>query len=598
MKTPSKQADQKTPSKLNHWKWFYDRWKGHGLFCLFLIFLTALSTIVAVATPLFFKYIIDKLSTSMTDPSIGETIALRNRFLWILLGIGMFRFFAEWYPAFRAMMNSILERSIRLEYFDYILRKDHHFFNKFRTGDIVTRLTDDLSGYPKVGWFGCSGFFRALNSTSIVICCLLVMGWLNWKLALIAIIPLPLAIGIYVKISKTLTSAYDENRKIISDSSNHLESSFSGIRVLKGYNAEKQEHERYLSILSQRFDKEMVVVKLSGSLHTFFQFVSHAAQVMVIIGGGIMAINGTLSLGDYYAFFTYLGFIVYPMLDLPNLLVTSRQAFVCVDRLEEIKNFGTEFEHSPDEVKKTKVLNEPVHNISFNSVSFSYNKDSADILSNLTLSINKGERIAILGQVGAGKSTLLNLLAGLIKPTSGTITVNDISISDLNPQDFRSRLGYIGQEAVVFSETIAQNIRFWRDHGLSDIEKAAKKAQFAHEIEEFTDGFEQSVGQRGVTISGGQKQRLTIARAVIGKPEILVMDDVTASLDADSEEAFWNDMDKDHDSSTVIIVTHRLATARRADRIVMLNKGMIEAQGTFDELAEKSEHFRRMVNIV
>jgi ATP-binding cassette subfamily B protein len=538
-------------------------------------------------------------------------------------------------------MNSVLERSIRLGYFGHVLKKEYSFFNKFRTGDVVTRLTDDISGYPNIAWFACSGFFRALNSTSIVLFCLAVMAWLNWKLAAIAIIPLPFAVAIYVAISSKISEAYDANRKYVSIASNHLESSFSGIRVLKAYNAEGRECERFSGILDERLEKEMDVVLLSGKLQTFFQFVSHASQVLVIIAGGLMAIRGTLSLGDYYAFFTYLGFIVYPMLDLPNLLVTSRQAFVCVDRIEELRTYGEEIitrdskrsakssaersaktlaegsakssveasikslangsvqkaSEDSDEVDGWVSLEGLIETIAFKNVSFRYNDDGPPVLDSLSLKIVKGERLAIVGQIGSGKSTLLNLLAGLLKPSSGDIKINGISVSDLNPTDYRKRVGYIGQEPVVFSETISQNIRFWRDHKTEAVEKAARRAQFADEIMAFTDGFDETIGQRGATISGGQKQRLTIARAVIGKPEILVMDDVTASLDADSEEAFWKDMDESHGDTTVIIVTHRLATARRADRVVLLNKGAIEDHGTFDELVDRSSNFRRMVNI-
>ena len=581
---------------MNHWRWFFNQWRGHFLYGLFLVGLTIVSASVAMAFPLFFRYLIDTLSASLGKMSLQDGLALRNHLLLILFGIGGCRFIAAFYPAFRAKMNSIIEKTLRLSYFDKVMESDHRFFIKFRTGDVVTRLTDDLAGYPKVAWFACSGFFRAFNSTMMVLCCISVMLYLNWRLACIALLPLPFALLIYVAISSKLREAYDTNRKYVSKTSNHLEACFSGVRILKAYNAEKRECSRFGSVLDERFEKEMNVVRLSGKLHTFFHFVSHAAQVLVVLAGGIMVLRGSLTLGEYFAFFTYLGFIVYPMLDLPNLLVTSRQAFVCVDRLEELRQFACGHE-LPHEVKNSARLEGPIEDIVFHDVSFSYGEGKKTVLDELTFKMKKGERIAIVGQIGSGKTTLLNLLAGILKPTTGQILVNDVPVTELEPTSFHERIGYIGQDPVVFSETIAQNIRFWREHEREHVENAAAHAQLRTEIEAFPQGFEQKVGQRGVTISGGQKQRLTIARAVVGKPELLVMDDVTASLDADSEEAFWKDMEETYGNPTVIIVTHRLATARRADRILLLENGRISETGTFEALASKSEAFRRMVNI-
>jgi ATP-binding cassette subfamily B protein len=573
-----------------HWKWFFHLWKGYFSFGLFLVFLTLLSTTVAIGYPIYFKYLLDGLEQKLSLSGTVKVEELTWSYITILFAIGSVKLFASLYPFFRARMNLVIERNVRQKYFDNLLEKEHSFFNKFRTGDLVTRLTDDITGYPKISWFACSGFFRAFNSGSVVLFCVGAMLWLNWRLACITLIPLPLIVIAYMKIAKRLRAAYNEGQQAVSKTNNHLESCFSGIQILKAYNAEKRELARFSNVLDERMDTEMRIVRLGGKMHILFEFVSYAAQVLVILAGGVMAIKGTLTLGDYYAFFTYLGIIVYPMLDIPNLFVTSRQAFVCVDRLEEIKNYENHGFSLEGDSQVNKLMS-----IDFENVSFSFGESEQNVLDGISFSLKRGEKIAIVGQIGSGKTTLLNLVAGIYQPGKGSVKINDIPIEQVDMNRFRCRIGYITQEPMVFSQTVEENIKFWREASIRNVVKAAELGQFAKEINEFPEKYDQKLGQRGVNISGGQKQRLTISRAVMGSPELLLMDDVTASLDAENEEKFWNDMQDNFGSITALVVTHRLATALRADRLIVLDKGSIDSVGTFDELLGASEVFRKLV---
>lgn len=583
---------------MTHWMWFARRWKGHGLYGLFLVVMTMLSTAVFLCFPLFFRHMIDALRGQLATADAAAGLALRDRLLMILGGLGILRFAVSFYPALRARMNHVVERELRTELFDALLEKDHAFFTRFRTGDVVTRLTDDVAGYPKISWFTCSGFFRAFNSACIVVACVGAMLWIRWELALATLVPLPLALATYVWISRRLRTEHDKRRALVSRTTNHLESCFAGVRILKAYNAEGREAERFRGLLRERFDQELLVVSLVARLHTFFRMVSHFAQILVVALGGWMVIEGRLTMGDFYAFFAYLGLIVYPMLDVPNLLVTSREAFSCVDRVEEIRRFGRPEEAPSPHAAEAKGirLEGPVETVTFEGVTFGYG-DERPVLRDLTFGLCRGERLAIVGRIGSGKSTLLNLVAGILTPREGRILVNGHSVSELDPGDWRGRIGYIGQDPIVFSETVAENIRFWRGYDQPDLERAARSAQIADEIEAFPEGYGQRLGQRGVNVSGGQKQRLTIARAIVGKPEVLIMDDVTASLDSDSEEQFWADLDEASRRITVLIVTHRLATVRRADRILVLDDGAVAAEGSFSHLRAESELFRRVLQL-
>jgi ATP-binding cassette subfamily B protein len=584
----------------SHWRWFFRLWKDHKADCLFLIFMTSLSTGVAIFFPYFFKYLIDTLSVEMELLSGGEMLVLRNKILSILLLLGFVKFISGLYPLFRARMNLIFEQEVRERYFSRLLDKEYRFFSNFRTGDLVTRFTDDLSGFPKISWFACSGFFRAFDALAVVSCCIIMMFWMNWKLAIISLLPLPLALLMYLKVSGCMSEAYDRNQKAVSETNNHLESCFSGIRILQAYNATDRESGRFNEVLKRRMGVEMDVVRLSGRLHIFFEFVGHFAQVLVVLAGGLFVINNKLSLGEYYAFFTYLSIIVYPMLDIPNLFVTSRQAFVCVERLEEIRRFEDPMPVADGSSAGSVDALDSVDSIEFRNVDFSFGgqktgKTAGFALRDVNFKVKKGEKVAIVGKIGSGKTSLLNLLSLIYTPDAGEILVNGRPVSDFDPVLYRSRLGYIVQEPVVFSETVAQNIRFFREFSLSSVERAADLSQFSAEVNELPQKYEEKLGQRGVNISGGQKQRLTIARAIIGRPQVLLMDDVTASLDAENEDRFWNEIKREIGDVTAVVVTHRLATARRADRLIVLNDGEIEDSGTFSEMLQRSATLRSMV---
>ncbi|MBT3784726.1 ABC transporter ATP-binding protein [bacterium] len=579
----------------HYWRWFFLLWKDYPLGALWLVFMTLLSTVVAVISPLFFAYLIDSLRLSLGTTSGVVDEGLRWHFLFLLLGIGVAQMAAGWYPYFRARMNLIFEKVLRRKYFAALLCRDQEFLSRFRTGDLVTRLTDDLSRFPKTSWFACSGLFRALNSVCVVIACILAMMSLHVSLSLLCLAPLPIAIMIYIRISSRLKDAYQQNQSQISQTNDQLEASISGIRVLKAYNAQSGEISRFSDILSTRFDVEMGVVKLSGRLEVFYEFLAHASQILVVLVGGILVIQGELSLGNYYAFFAYLGMIGYPMMDIPHLFVSSRQAFACVDRLDELKEEESDTQSDSGIVLKSA---QSFQSLEMRDVSFRYPAavgDESEALHKINLQLKAGEHIAIVGEIGSGKTTLLQLIAGVFEPTGGEILLNGHPLPAHSLQSYQSAIGYVTQEPLVFSQTVLENIRFWRDLPDETVKWAAALSQMKSEIAAMPEMYEEEIGQRGITLSGGQKQRLTIARAAAGSPSLLLMDDVTAALDSENEEAFWDSIEAELSNITVVLVTHRLSSARRADRLLVMEGGKIESEGTLEELMVKSEAFKRLI---
>ncbi|MDD3147534.1 MAG: ABC transporter ATP-binding protein, partial [Candidatus Riflebacteria bacterium] len=535
-------------------KWLFNEYRPHWRMVLFLLFLTFLSTIIAVLFPMVLKHIIDSLVVGLKSFQAGTTTLEaaqheRNRMLLMLLAMGLGPIFSGIYPYFRARMNVTFEMYFREKFFAEILSKGHRFFLKFRTGDLVTRLTEDIrTNPPGLSWLCCSGIFRAINSASIIFFCVISMGLLHWKLALVACIPLPIMLFIFIKLETSFGETFKDVQEGMSEGNDFLEAAYSGIKIIASFNARKPQQELFDKLLEKRIDQEIRVDKLWGLFMVFFEFLNYVGEIMVLIFGGIMVIRGTLTLGTYYAFFSYLGMIIYPLMDIPMMLVTLTQACVSIDRLEDLQEADRAWQDL-DVDGNTEI--EAIESLSFANVSFKHNTleklekpedksvATADHVeqepfsfNDLSFSVKRGEKVAIVGQIGSGKTTLLNLISGVMKPDEGVVNINGLPLPSIRKQSFLDKIGYIQQEPVIFSETIRTNIDFWRNQSDELIQSCARLAQFEHEVMAFPGGYTEPVGQRGVTLSGGQRQRLSIARALVGKPQLLLMDDITASLDA------------------------------------------------------------------
>ena len=570
-------------------KWVINEWKRYPLAITVLVLLTLISTSVTVIYPYFFKQLIDILYQELADPIgvIGISPEIQ-RIIWILLIIGIVNLVTSFSPGIRALMNVTFEYVIRSRYFKYILEKDHKFFNKFRTGDLITRLTSDITGYPKIAWFMCSAIFRAFDSFVKIIFCIVAMLYLNAKLALLALAPLPVMMVIYYVVSSKFRSYFQANQQAISEINNQLEMSFSGIKIIKAFVSEEKYHRFFKKALNDRYHTEMSVVRLNTRVHMVYEYIDYLGQIMIILFGGIMVVNGEITVGTFLAFYTYLAMIVFPMLDLPQLFVAGKQAFVNIGRLEEIREFPT-----PKSEITDKVAIHSIESISFENVSFSYINGGEPILNDVSFTVKRGERVIILGPVGSGKSTILGLLSGLLIPQSGVIKVNDIPLNRVDLRQLREKIGYVPQEPILFTGSIKENVLFGKEDATDEeYRRVLKIVQMEKEIASFTDKDSTKVGQRGLSLSGGQKQRLSIARALIREPEVLIFDDITASLDAENEENLWRDISAVLGDVTSFVVSHRVSTLKYVDNVVFIDNGKLVAEGKHNDLVKNSEGYR------
>lgn len=576
-----------------HIKWILTQYKAQIWFVLIMVVFTLISSAVSIAYPYAFKRMIDLLRDILADPaSFPEPMLEVNKVLMLFLAIGAAQFVTGFYPCIRAWVNLRFEHTLRMLYFSFITKKDFRFFQRFRTGDIVTRLTDDLSDFPKISWFLCSGIFRALNSFSMILFSLIVMFSINVKLTFLSIMPLPLMMIVFYFTSEKLYSNFERNQRAISNINSQLEMSFSGIRIVKSFVSEEKYNRFFDLALSRRFKTEMSVVKLNAVLSLIYQYIDYFAQIGVIMFGGWMAVRGEITVGTFFLFYTYLSMMIYPLLDLPQLFVSGKQAFVNIDRLEEMKAHPT-FNQNDDEGYKVNSFD----GLAFEQVNCSYPEKERNIINNVSFKLEPGEKMLILGATGTGKTTIANLILGLVKPNMGSISFSGIDLEKVNLRSLRNVVAYVPQEPSLFSGSIKENILMGNVNATEiEYQTALKDAQLDDEVAQFPLGDDSHVGQRGLSVSGGQKQRITIARALIKRPKLLILDDITASLDAENEEKLWQAINIDYPNTGAIVISHRLSTLRYVDTVLYIDSMGYAHKGTHDELVFQNKEYHSFLH--
>lgn len=568
-----------------HLSWLLAYWKPHWRFLFFLFAFTLISSAVAIAYPLVFRTVIDGLYEAL-DGASPETKQL-HRLLGILGLIAFGRFLAGFYPGFRAWMNLNLEKGIRERVFDSILKKDYTFFGKFRTGDLVTRLTDDIAEYPRIAWFGCSGIFRFIDSLSKFLFCIIAMLFLDTKLALLSMIPVPIMLYVFYLARQELGTTYEKQQEAVSRTNNMIEAAFSGVRIVKAFNSDTGQKRRLGAILKERIGIQLKLAKLVVLVHEMDNIASRIGQAIVLAVGGIAVLDGNVTVGTLVAFYFYLDLLIYPMMDLPNLFVTGRQTFVSIDREVEILDHPVVIRRRPSDLSV-----DGIERISLKDAGFRYREGMPPTLEGITFDIRHGKRVAVVGPVASGKTTLLRMLAGLVPVQTGRYEINGRPFGLWDWKALRKRIGYVPQESHLFSETIAENVGFGRTDDPEWTRRCLEIAQMGADLEQMNDGVATTLGQRGTLVSGGQKQRIAIARALAGRPDLLLLDDCTASLDARNEDLFWTGLEATFPDVTTFVVSHRLATIRRADTILVLDRGRLVDSGQHEELASRCDVYR------
>ncbi len=581
-------------------KWLWRYYRNYKYVLAVLILLTPVQAAFHVTIPRIIEFTIDFAKTGELPSQqavlwlvgLGDSVGLSAvavfTLLIIIIGLDASLIYA-FVQGHRAWMNMRLEWKFRQEAFNDVTYKGPDFFNRFRVGDLVTRMTDDVA--EKLSWFACSGIFRFYEAILFVIFTVFMMLSIDPLLTLMTVGPLPLLILIFFKSASILDKRYDHLQTRISKLNGIMEACFSGIRVVKAYVQEKAQKSRFDEAVIDRRTAEISAIRASTIVDSLYMYIWQFGIIIVLLAGGYMVINSELSIGKLVAFVFYVIYLIFPMFDIGQFLVKSRQSAVSIDRLIELEKVRPMV---PDEGKISCDGNIRGH-LEFADVGFKFPGNDRKIVDKLSFEIKPGQTVALVGKVGSGKSWLAGMIPRFVDPTRGSIKLDGREIKDYRLGELRNRVGYVPQEPVLFSDTVESNVLFGRD-GISDddIKWAVEVSQLKDEVATFPKGLKTQIGTRGMTISGGQKQRLALARALAGKPKILILDDCTSALDSNTENALWESLGKVLPHMTIVLITHRPDVLESADNIIVFENGGIIEMGRHDNLINNGGHYAKL----
>ncbi len=543
-------------------------WKRHRTWTTVLVLSTLAMTVLSLAFPYVLRFIIDGIKQDIDQSRL-------IRYVLLLAGLGFLRALSEAIlPWHRGRTNERFQWTVRNRVFRKMMDMGHSFTNKFPTGDAMERLDHDLE---ELSWFACSGLFRTVSAVFTVLFALGVMISMNSLLTLITVLPMGIGVIVWMKLGPLVYARYKRWRKKISEINNRIESSFTGIRLVKGYNMEDRVGARFRQTLDERVRDAVITTRTEMRIHVFYQAISEIGILLVLWAGGFLVIGGRLTLGEFVAFNAYILMLVGPMFDIGNLFVSGRRAQAGAERVSALEQHSTEVS-PPDKPGQV----DP-GTLTLENVDFAYDKEQ--VLKNVSMIFPAGSRIGIAGTVGSGKSTIFRLLFRLADPQKGRVRLDGHDVRLLDLDRYRQLFGYAPQEATLFSDTLKNNIAFGREEdGDSELDQMVSFAQLSSDVADMSKGFEEKLGERGTRLSGGQKERVAIARALVGKPRILVFDDATSALDAETEKELIRRLSEELGDATVIIVSHRLSILSECDRIYVLDRGEVKEEGTHQEL--------------
>lgn len=581
-------------------KWFWKYYRNFKYVLLVLLVLTPVQAMVHTYAPRLLQFSIDFIEKGTVPVNVisgwlywlGARLDLGMEYVlpisFILLGFVSFSLYA-FVQAHRAWMNRRLDWVFRQDAFDTMTTKGPDFFNKFRTGDLITRLTDDIEG--KLSWFACSGIFRFYEALAYVVFTLIMMISINPWLTLLTAGPLPILIIIFFKTSSLLDKRYDELQTSISKFNAVMEACYSGIRVVKSYVQEKAQRKKFDEALTARREKEIAAIRTGTLIDSMYGYIWQFGVIIVLLAGGAKAIHAELTVGELFAFVYYVTMLFFPMFDIGQFLVKSRQSAISIDRLVELEKVPPMVTDSGTRERNGSIAG----NVTLTDVTFAFDGSERKIIDGISLDIRAGQTVALVGKVGAGKTWLINLLPRLVDPTGGRILLDGHDLREFRLEDLRRIVGYVPQEPILFSDTVRNNVRFGRAE-VSDavMEWALEVSQLKDEIARFPQGLDTPIGTRGMSISGGQKQRLALARALVGKPKILILDDCTSALDSRTEAALWERLHEVMPGMTAILITHRPDTLERADNIFVLEEGKVIESGSHRVLMAAEGHYAKI----
>ena len=540
--------------------------KAIGLGLITLVIVDALQLIV----PQIFKRVIDGLASGMVTS--GQILKLGLAVLGIYTLMGVFRF--SWRYLVIGASHRI-DRNIRQELYDHLQTLSPQYYDQTKVGDIMAHATNDISAVRMATGIATIASFDAifLSISSITI-----MVIMNWKLTLLTMIPLPLIALMMLKFGKLIHKRFESVQEAFSTLTEKAQESLSGVRVIKAYGDEESENRFFSGKAEECVLQNVKLARIWGMFQPMIGALAMASMAILLGAGGAMVIRGTISLGEFVAFSSYLMMLIWPMIAIGWVVNILQRGAASMGRLQKI------FTTVPDILDGGNSIS-PEPAISIEHLSFTYPGTDTEVLKDISFNLPVGGTLGVVGRTGSGKTTLVELLMRLYDPPEGTVFVGGVDVRNMKLSKIRGMFGYVPQETFLFAMSIAENISFGAD-GIPPerISELARIVDIASEIEDFSDGYDTMVGERGVTLSGGQKQRVAIARALAVKPKILVLDDSLSSVDTETEAAILSRLKHEIRNLTSILIAHRISTIQNADHIIVFDNGRVVEQGTHAEL--------------
>ncbi|MES2410185.1 MAG: ABC transporter ATP-binding protein [Bacteroidota bacterium] len=555
-----------------------------------------LGIIITIVAQIFFVYVAKLISKSFTDidlylkKSISYAVVkaeLIDNLFWILataLIAGILTFLMR---QTLIVMSRHVEYDLKNEIFQHYEVLDQNFYKRNRTGDLMNRISEDVG---KVRQYVGPAVMYTINTAIRFTVVIIYMCNVSPRLTLYTILPLPIVAFIIFKLSQEINRRSTIFQQYLSKVFSFTQEIFSGIRVIKAYGLEKQYQENYENIAAESKAKSMSLARIQSLFGPLMIGLIGVSNLIVIYFGGLMVIDGTIKdIGTIAEFIMYVNMLTFPVATIGWVSSLVQEAEASQKRINEFLKIEPEIKNKTSE--HTNIQGE----IEFRNVSFTYEDTAITALQNISFKVEKGETLAILGKTGSGKSTILALITRLYDMKEGTITIDGRKIDGVNLYNLRNSIGIVPQDAFLFSDTIKNNIKFGKENATDEeVINAAKKAFVHDNIMNFSKQYETILGERGITLSGGQKQRVSIARAIIKNPEILLFDDCLSAVDTETEEQILNNLLEISKNKTTIIVSHRVSSAKNADKIIILDEGQIIEEGTHNQLVNQGGYYAEL----
>ena len=484
-------------------------------------------------------------------------------------------------------VSRYIEFDVKNEIFSHYQSLDQVFYKKNRTGDLMNRISEDVS---KVRMYYGPVLMYGTNAIILFIVIISYMFSVAPKLTIYSLIPLPiLSIFIY-KISDLINKKSTKVQESLSDLSTYSQESFSGISVLKSFNIQDLIFGKFDKYALESFKNNLSLAKIQAWFFPIILFLIGLSNLIVIYIGGKEFIDGNIEIGVIAEFIIYVNMLTWPVTLVGWVTSIVKQAEASQKRINEFLDSKTKLKNGDLTISK-----KDSKSIVFKNVSFKYDQTGIEIFNSFDLKIEEGKTIGIVGKVGSGKTSILDLICRIYDPSSGDIFIGDKNLKSLKLSELRKIISYVPQNNFLFSESIQRNIQFGNPKATKDqVQKAAVLSEIDHEILKFEKGYETILGERGVTLSGGQVQRLSIARSFIKDSDIYLFDDCFSSLDSDTEDRIITNLKNNFNDKTLLIVSHRVSCVRHADKIIVLENGKIVQNGTHNELISKEGFYKEL----